>query len=463
MTVIRRSDAPPAPGDRLLVVLFLLGIYLGVAVHLPGGIPVPAILAGAVGGLLLFTNAHRVAERHVVALVAVLAVFLLSILGAPESRYLGERFKGFVQLSYSLVIGYAFFLAAVRQGRGRLARLFLCFCLVVMVGCALENFVPAFRDLSDAFRARAFDSGVYVADLRDQVFYGRIRPKLFTSEPSIVTFTYTLFAFAWYVLSTARWKLAGFLALLAAGYGLMRGPSLFLGIAVVPLYEILLAARHGPPWAVRHDVPAMIGALMVAAVLSVTAILLGETLYQARLEAILGGHDLSFFSRIIAPMLTAQRVIAEHPMTGAGLTGWEFIESTVEQIYANAPELASTYFFDNAAHALTNYFWLHWVFLGLFWGCLTLVALSVFLRALGAPSLLFCWGVWVVFGQSSGGYVDPRTWIVLLLACTVSVVHEREARARDAARLLAPRAPARPARPARPVPGGQPVTSGATP
>jgi len=426
---------PPSMLDRLLVVLFLLGIYLGVDARLPGGIPIPGVMAGAAGGLLLLKNAGRIAERHLVLLVIVLVVFLLSVLTAPNYAFLGERFKGFIQLSYSLTIAYGFFLAATRFDRRPLALVFFCFCLVILAGCALENFTAAFRNLSDAFRAQVFATGVYVADVRDQIFYGRIRPKLFTSEPSAVTFAYTLFAFAWYVLAKARLKLIIYLGLLGAGYVLMRGPSLFLGVAAIPVYEVLLAARRGPPWAVRYNATAATGAIVVATVVSTGAVLVGEVLYQERINAIVSGQDISFFSRIIAPLLTAIEVVAEHPVGGAGLTGWEFIESTVQHIYANAPGLTSNYYFGNAAQAITNYFWLHWIFLGLFWGSAVLVALSGFLRTLGAPSLLFCWAIWVVFGQSSGGYVDPRTWIVLLLACAISLIHERESRAADAARI----------------------------
>lgn len=426
---------PPSMIDYLLVVMFLLGIYVGIDARLPGGIPIPGIVAGAAGGLLLLKNAGRIKERQVVALTVALVIFLLSTLTAPNYAYLGERFKGFIQLSYSLTIAYGFFLAATRFDRRRLARIFLCFCLILLVGCALENVSSAFRNLSDAFRAQVFASGVYIADARDQLFYGRIRPKLFTSEPSAVTFAYTLFAFAWYVLTQARLKLFIYLGLLAAGYLAMRGPSLFLGVAAIPFYEILLASRRGPPWAVRYNLMAAAGALVVAVVLSSATILVGESLYQERISSILAGQDPSFFSRIIAPVLTAVSVVGEHPLGGAGLTGWEFIEPTVQQIYASAPSLASGYYFGSAMAAVTNYFWLHWIFLGLFWGSLTLIALSGFLRSLGTPSLLFCWAVWVVFGQSSGGYVDPRTWIVLLLACTVSVIHERDARTADARRI----------------------------
>lgn len=433
------TERTPTLVDHLLVVGFLLGIYLGVAAHLPGGIPVPTILAGIAGGILLLKNAGRITDRHVISLVGVVVIFLLSTLTAPDYTYLGERFKGVVQLSYSLTIGYAFYLAAAQYNRNRLARPFLWLCLFIVAGCALENYVPAFRDLSDGFRSFAFNNAnVYNADLRDQILYGRIRPKLFTSEPSAVTFVYTLFAFAWYVLSTARGKLLGFLALVTIGYVLMRGPSLLLGLVTIPLYEILIAARRGPPTNVHYDTATVIRSTTAAVFLAAGTVLAGAGLYQERIGIILNGQDPSFFSRIVAPALTAFKVVAQHPVTGAGLTGWEYIESIVQQIYSASNALATDYYFDNAAVALTNYFWLHWIFLGLFWGIVTLLALSVFLRTLGAPSLLFCWSVWAVFGQSSGGYVDPQTWTVLLLTCTVSVIAERDARAADAARLRTP-------------------------
>ena len=39
-----------------------------------------------------------------------------------------------------------------------------------------------------------------------------------------------------------------------------------------------------------------------------------------------------------------------------------------------------------------------------------LVAVSVWLRMLGVPSLIYCWAVWVILGQASGSYVGPKTW-----------------------------------------------------
>jgi hypothetical protein len=46
---------------------------------------------------------------------------------------------------------------------------------------------------------------------------------------------------------------------------------------------------------------------------------------------------------------------------------------------------------------------------------------------------MFCWAVWVIFGQSSGAYVSPKTWTVFLLACAIAILHERRVAVRDTA------------------------------
>ncbi len=415
---------PPDAVSRALVLLFLLGVYLGVAAHLPGGIPVPDVVAGAAGCLLLLTQAPRIEERHVVAIFAVLILYAVTVLAAPDYRYLIERFKGFVQLTYSVLIGYAFFLTVTRYRRSRLAAVFLMFSIIILIGCALENFT-AFKDVSDKFRNWAFDTGVYTADLRDQLFYGRIRPKFFTSEPSAVAIMFALFSFAWYVLARARMKILTYLVLVGAGYFLMRGPSLLLGIALIPAYELLLASRRGPPDEAHIDLRRAASAVTLAVVIVGAAIPLVHALYANRLEAILSGEDPSFFSRVIAPPLVAFKVVAAHPIAGAGLTSWEFIDAPTREVYATAPWFSSDYRFDGAANAITNYFWLHWIYLGLFWGGTMIIALSLMLRSLAVPSILFCWIVWAVFGQGAGSYVGPQAWTVLFLAAALAVVHER--------------------------------------
>ena len=165
-----------------------------------------------------------------------------------------ERIKGFIQITYSLVIGYGFFLTLVHADRRQLGRLFFVLCVALIVGCLLERTVEPFRNFSDAVRAKLYDAiMVYQSDQRDELLYGGIRPKLFTSEPSAVSFGFTLFSFGWLMIAPWRdWrlKLAVYFGMLGAAYIAMRGPTLMLGLVLVLPYIMMLE-----PWRARDAAP----------------------------------------------------------------------------------------------------------------------------------------------------------------------------------------------------------------
>jgi len=89
---------------------------------------------------------------------------------------------------------------------------------------------------------------------------------------------------------------------------------------------------------------------------------------------------------------------------------------------------------------LTNFFWLHWIYLGAVWGVIVLATLTLWLRLLGAASILYCWAVWTVLGQASGSYVGPKTWAVLLIGAATTILVARSTEQRN----LSPAAPAEP-------------------
>lgn len=427
MTGLPRQLAPrrqPDALDVLLLLVFLCGIYLEIEIKVAAGVPIPSVLAGIAGAAMLLKHASRVESRHLIAILAIVLLYALSILGAARPDYLIERFKGVLQIGYTLALVYAFFLTARDFPPRHLSRVFLAFTLIILVGCALENYTP-FRDISDSFRLRIYESGLYESDLRDQVLYGRIRPKFFSSEPSAVSFMFTLCAFAWYSLSTSRLKLPLYTLFVACAFILMRGPTLMLCLALIVPHAVLLAPRGVFGDRMRYNTTRGLVAICLSAAIVAAAVPLALTLYAERLELIVSGGDLSFFSRVIAPYQTARAVLAEHPIAGAGLTAWEFIEPTLRRIYDTTAALATNWSFDKASSAITNFFWLHWIFLGLFWGSALLIAWSVFLRVLGVSSLAFCWSVWTILGQASGSYVSPKTWFVLILPALCVIMHDR--------------------------------------
>ena len=416
--------------DLLLVLLFLFGIYTGIALPIAKGVPFPSAPSGIAGVLLLLRHAGRVRETHVIALVGVLVLYLANALVAPNDTYLIERIKGFIQLTYSLVIGYGFFLTLVHADRRQLGRLFFVLCLALIVGCLLERTVVPFRNFSDAVRVKLYDAIlIYQSDQRDEFLYGGIRPKLFTSEPSAVSFGFTLFSFGWLMIAPWRdwrFKLAVYFGLLGAAYIAIHGPTLMLGLVLVLPYIMILE-----PWRAKTPrreimVGRLAGIAVLGVVLGVVTMVAMSHLFAARLEEVSSDSDPSFFYRVIGPFLVALDVMVRHPFTGAGLTGEEFIADRVIHVYYASPSFSPHWTFDTTASVLTNYFWLHWIYLGPLWGVAVIAVLSIWLRTLGAANIAACWIAWAVLGQASGAYVSPKTWTVLLLVAAASVLHRRQ-------------------------------------
>jgi hypothetical protein len=414
----RRLDA----FDCALVVLYLLGLYLGVSLQITSKMPLTCAPSGLAGLIMLWRRRDRIQPAHLAGLLVVLALYLGSVLAASDVSFLSKRFTGLVQLTYSLVIAYAMFLTLVDAERDQIATILLAFCLFIIVGCLLEAYA-GLRPISDKVRELLYDPGVvYDGDRRDEILYGRIRPKLFTSEPSAVTFAYTHFASIWLVVSRWRYKLVAYAGLIGLALVLLPGPTLVLMILLAVPYLIFLAgARPGRPQATR-----MIGAAALSSLVVFAAFVLGTTLFAARIAQMQHGDDASFFYRFTGPMLVAFDMFRNHPWAGAGLTGEPYIADQVLTVYMNSGSFSSAWRIPKIGDVLTNYFWLHWIYLGLVWGVAVVVGLSWWLRKLGTPSILFCWIVWIVLGQASGSYVGPKTWAVLLIAAAAAILSGRE-------------------------------------
>ena len=278
------------------------------------------------------------------------------------------------------------------------------------------------RPLSDAVRNIIYKQGIYENDLRDTLFYGRVRPKFFASEPASVTFCYTLFTFIWMVVSPWRWKLPVYVGLIALGLFAMPGPTLLLMLLLVLPYMLFLASRRRG----RLD-PARFMVVACAALLFLGAfVVLAQALFPVRLEEITSGNDPSFFYRVRGPALAGLQTMAHYPFAGAGLTGEPFIENDVTNFYVrSAGYSAGWQAVSPATELLINYFWLHWIYLGMVWGFIIIVALTIWLRVLGVPSPAFCWMTWAILGQASGAYVGPTCWAVLFLAGGAAILHQR--------------------------------------
>jgi hypothetical protein len=412
--------------DCALVILFLVGLYLGVAIQITEKVPLTCAPSGFAGLWMLWRRRNEIRQSHLAGLLLVMLVFIGSILSAGNVNFLGKRTTGLLQLTYSLVIAYGMFLTLVRADRSQVAAILLTFCLAIISGCALETW-GGLRPVSDFVRGKLYNAGyVYDADLRDEILYGRVRPKLFTSEPSAVTFAYTHYCAVWLAMSAWRYKYLVYCGLLGLAIIVLPGPTLMLMLLLATPYLLFLAGGE------RRTSPSrMIGALVISSLVVLVAYVGGKVLFAERLHDLQSGKDASFFYRFTGPMLIAFDMFKHHPWAGSGLTGEPYIADRVLDVFMNSASFQSAWRIPKVADVLTNYFWLHWIYLGAVWGVIVLVALSVWLRMLGAVSIVYCWAVWTVLGQASGSYVGPKTWAVLLISAATSILVARSTEQRD--------------------------------
>ncbi|MBL6615967.1 MAG: hypothetical protein ISP45_18285 [Reyranella sp.] len=407
--------------DMVLIAIFLVGLYTNFTIMLSQKVPFPSVPSGVAGFILLWRRRDLLSSRAFALFVGVLFLYLVSIFCAPNIAFLQRRTNGLIQLSYSITIGYALFLTVCNASRRQIANLFLALALAILVGCLLETY-GGLRPVSDAVRNILYRKGVYENDLRDLLFYNRVRPKFFASEPASVTFCYTLFSFLWLVISPWRGKLLIYLGLVASGLFAMPGPTLLLMLLLLLPYLLFLDSRRSGHLDLGRFLVVLMGALILLGISGVLA----QTLFAHRLEAVTSGNDPSFFYRVQGPAIAGLHMMAFYPFAGAGLTGEPFIEVEITNLYLRSSYYSGAWqVVTPATELLINYFWLHWIYLGVVWGLVIAAAITKWLRVLGVPSPAFSWLGWAILGQASGAYVGPTCWAVLFLLGAAAVLHQR--------------------------------------
>lgn len=408
--------------DLALIVLFLIGIYTNYTIPISKTVPIPSAPAGVAGLILLWRRRDQISRAGLMGFIAIIALYTVSILCAPNLTFLPRRTNGLIQLVYSMAIGYALFLTVTLGSRTQIAGLFLGCALTLAIGCLLETY-GGLRPVSDAVRSVLYSRGFYDGDLRDVMYYDRVRPKFFASEPSSVTFCYSLFTFLWLVASPSRWKLVLYGLLFALGLAAMPGPTLLLMLILAGPYLCFLASRSGGKVNFARLIPNAAACLLCAG----AVLLVAQTVFTERNRDAQTGNDPSAFYRVRGPALAGIDIMSSMPF-GAGLTGETFISDRVTNLYIRSPAYSPAWpVVHPASELLINYFWLHWIYLGLVPGIVMIAVISYWLVTLGVPSPAFCWVAWAILGQASGAYVGPTCWGVLFLAAAVAVLNQRGA------------------------------------
>ena len=396
----------------LLVVFFILGVYTGLPLKLEG-FPVPAIAAGVFGFILLYLNKNLLRRFHLQLFFLLIVVMVPGMLANFADGLEMQRLKGAVQLLYSVAISLGVFLELRRWDKNAVANLFYWMAIFIILGCFFEVYT-SFKEVSDGFRSYAFNAHLYDATFRDELIFGRDRPKLFTSEPSYVALFLFLSLTVSYCLTTQRFanlKLA-FLALMGT---VLIGSPIVMMVFAVPVMVFLLLQDNEKVSILSWG--KMLGGGVIFGVVFLVVI---SSVLSDRLDQISEGSDDSFSGRITAPPLATYLILSKYPLFGVGIDAKDEIASEIGNVFAHMGVYIGDE--DDLGNSVTNSFWLHWIYFGLLGGVGLGFLIYKLMKLSGVRHPWFPFVMTIISWQAMGGYVDPRSWFFFFMFMLITVL-----------------------------------------
>lgn len=400
------APASPAWPSSLLLILFAAGYYVYADLPLSPALRLPAAGAIAGGWGLLAWHLGRLRRGDLAFAAAVITVALASLIANPafyESpplrAFAGDYATSFAVFLVSLPMALGV-IAALRHVRpATVAKVAFAASLIILAGVAAERFA-GFSAVSEPVRGLLFPVEiVYAEDRRDQLIYGAVRAKLFTSEPSHVAKAAVLCLLVWYAASRAWWRVPVFYLLTAAGVALIKSPGLLAVLPAAWACDLCRLRRSG--WIV----PVLIGGVLAL----IGGVLAAQALFPDRLAHIASGRDGSFIIRVLLPWEILSRTWQEHPLFGLGFgakeSGIPYAIAAAQAMQLDINALLGT----NAPLG-NNGLLIGMIQLGPLGSLLFAAALVWFWRFACGPYWLFAATALAAYLTLIGGINDPRFW-----------------------------------------------------
>jgi hypothetical protein len=318
-------------------------------------------------------------------------------------------------------MSFAFFMTIRRWSRSHFARTFGWIAVVLLVAALLEAFVPLVKAASDSFRETMYrQQYLYAADARDIQLLGRIRPKVFTEEPSYLALFFVLALHAWFATSRTSYRILKFAAGAAVAMFVIGSPIILFALPLA-LFNEMAARRLVSPGTAKTQTSARVIRIMVVAV--GVGVFLAATVLSRRLENF-GTTDSSTVGRLIAPGLLAASVLREYPLLGVGVGGHEVMLEQIAKVFGGFG------FQIMDPNKIVNAFWLFMIYYGFLGAAVFLWMLNGLMKTLHVRHRLYCLMGMLVFSQGMGAFVGMRFWLfaftLFLISWHLDVEHYRD-------------------------------------
>lgn len=388
-------------GHAALVVILMFAVYLEIPLYFTETFYVPgAILVFSIPALLLI-NRNLISKSDLIFVIEIGAILLLTAFYSPGTEFLEHKLSGVAQTTVAIVGGILLAKEIGRLRRVTAEKIFFCLTLALLIGTILEV-LGVLSGVSDSFREVAYGRGgysVYSNEERDLLLAGFSRPKLFTSEPSLLAVGFFVFSTSWLLLLTTmkRWLL--FLAATMLMLYFTASPILLISAGISVFIKYLNQYRvKKTGWI---GVIATLGIILVISFFVFSGDFL-EKINSRFSNAASGAliYEISSENlRIVFPYLTAADVLSSSPIFGVGISGKDVVG-----LFSTLPI--------DPGHALgNNNLAALFIYMGLVGGLGFIYFFYRYSRLSLAPSHQLKLMILVLgFSQMMGGFESPRFW-----------------------------------------------------
>lgn len=379
--------------------LLFFTVYTEVGIRL-AGVYVPSFFPLVACFAVYFTYFKQFKIRDLQFLFLIFVYLFISSIAAPNYQDINSRFLGVLQMGVAIAafVAYLRILVNVPQN---VAVKFYIYTLRAILFLTVLEFYGITTSLSDDFRNIAYlDSNykLYIADERDFNMGDFLRPKVFTTEPSLVAvgFFIALASVLGMVKDTKTYVELFFYLVLE--YLFLNSPIIIIGFIFLAFSVVR-----------RNKFNVVTVSIVLFAVLLTAGGALMERLERFspdRLSQTTVGDDYvqekSERLRMVYPYLSIIDVMNANPFTGFGVSGKRSLEE-----YSSFTKSYQIAFGNNAFASLFIYFGLV--------GFLTFSLLIVnYLRVFNIDWLGWIMAV-ILFMQTMGGLETVRLWMYLAI------------------------------------------------
>jgi hypothetical protein len=336
---------------------------------------------------------------------------------SPGIASLGHKLSGVAQTTVAITAGILLVKEMMRLERHTIEKILFWLSMLLLVGTVLE--VSGFLGgLSDSFREVVYRQGgyaVYTNEERDLTLAGFNRPKVFTSEPSLLAIGFFVFSTSW--LQLVSCMRSWLLFMVATMFMLYLTASPVLLISVLASFCIMFLHPKRGRIVLSRSMVVVLGAVIVFGSFFLFSGSLFEQINQRLISAGLGAHTYQISSenlRMVFPYLTAVDVLGSSPFFGVGISGKEVIGS-----FSTLPIDPSDAFGNNNLAAL-------FIYMGFFGAFLFVATFYQYLgRFLSSFHLLMLLILVLGLTQTMGGFETPRFWGYVFIFVGVLSVQAR--------------------------------------